>query len=258
MDQKTIKKHIESMGARVKFRQLAAPTRTSWNTETPTVTIDVQSDKQGDYYEFALGENAPEFKLLQAVPKERHMLLYTTDGQRFLLGHDERNWFVAGIADRVSSVRAAKQSLLPKEIWEQVKHLSPDAFNNRKNSVFLRQGEWFFVPTQNEFPEFLILRDEILLRSAGSKPHVCQELYREGGELIYIVGDQQFTADEYEQRLKDDSSFGKGITKTRVGNPKVYVRGYVRHDDHATITLQGWHRVFINGEFTTSAVKFLD
>ena len=41
-------------------------------------------------------------------------------------------------------------------------------------------------------------------------------------------------------------------------NPEVYARGYVRHEDHATIKFDGWHRVFINAESITSAVSFLD
>jgi hypothetical protein len=38
----------------------------------------------------------------------------------------------------------------------------------------------------------------------------------------------------------------------------VYVRGRVRHDDHATIRLHDWHRVYLNSEFTTGRVTFYD
>ena len=44
-------------------------------------------------------------------------------------------------------------------------------------------------------------------------------------------------------------------------NPGVYVRGRVRHADHATITLHGWHRVSMNTEGRSKAMKnvaFLD
>jgi hypothetical protein len=44
-------------------------------------------------------------------------------------------------------------------------------------------------------------------------------------------------------------------------NPKVYVRGRVRHPDHATVTLDGWHEVFSNTEHLSKAmgdVVFLD
>jgi hypothetical protein len=44
-------------------------------------------------------------------------------------------------------------------------------------------------------------------------------------------------------------------------NPGVYVRGRVRHPDHATITLPGWHRVVMNTEAQSRAMRnvaFLD
>ena len=43
--------------------------------------------------------------------------------------------------------------------------------------------------------------------------------------------------------------------------PHVYARGRVRHPDHATIRLDGWHRVFMNTESQAPArrhVVFLD
>ena len=44
-------------------------------------------------------------------------------------------------------------------------------------------------------------------------------------------------------------------------NPLVYVRGRVRHADHKTITLHGWHRVLMNTENQAQAMRnvaFLD
>lgn len=34
--------------------------------------------------------------------------------------------------------------------------------------------------------------------------------------------------------------------------------GRIRHKDHATITLAGWHEVCMNREFFTETVAFLD
>ncbi len=42
---------------------------------------------------------------------------------------------------------------------------------------------------------------------------------------------------------------------------EVYARGAVSHSDHATITLHGWHRVWMNTETATrqmANVAFLD
>ena len=45
------------------------------------------------------------------------------------------------------------------------------------------------------------------------------------------------------------------------GNPKVYVRGRVRHPDHKTAMVIGWHEVLSNTENLSHAmwnVAFLD
>jgi hypothetical protein len=184
------------------------------------------------------------------------LLLYARDGRRFLCGFDERHWFVAGIEGAVSTICTAKQSLLPPTIREQARNLSPAKIENRRNAVFIRQGEWFFVPVRIEVPEAMILRDEPLRRTMRNKPHICQELYREGGELVYIVNGKALTQEEFAKfKLKNPAIWPQ---QTMVRNPTVYVRGYVKHGDHATIKLKGWHRVFLNAEFTTSAVTFLD
>ena len=44
-------------------------------------------------------------------------------------------------------------------------------------------------------------------------------------------------------------------------DPELFARGTVRHPDHATITLHGWHRVVMNTENRASAMRhvaFLD
>lgn len=258
MKHEQLSKHFEAIGARVKFRPLESPPRRRQNTEPPSFTIDVQQDRRGEYFDFALGDGTPEFQLLQVRPKEKHLLLFATDGQRFLCGHDERHWFAAGIEKPVSTVRDAKQALLPPEIWEQVKNLPPDEVDNRRNVIFKRQGEWYFVPARREIPGIRILKDEPLQRTRASKPHICQELYREGGEMVYIVRGEQYTEEEYKKKKEEDPNFDRHGVRTMVANPTVYVRGYVKHEDHATIKLDGWHRVFINAEVTTSSVAFLD
>jgi hypothetical protein len=44
-------------------------------------------------------------------------------------------------------------------------------------------------------------------------------------------------------------------------NPEVYACGTIRHPDHATIVLRGWHRVVMNTERDAQAMRhvvFLD
>jgi hypothetical protein len=40
-------------------------------------------------------------------------------------------------------------------------------------------------------------------------------------------------------------------------DPELYAKGTVRHPDHATITLQGWHRVEMNTESRAQAMRFV-
>ena len=257
MNNAVLKKHIESMGARVKFRHLDS--RARWDFSAPdTFSIDILSDKRGEYFEIAQGKEAPDFELLQVLPKERHLLLYCRDGQRFLLGFDERHWFTAGIEGAVSTVRDAKQSLLPEPIREQVMHLPARKVDNRRNAVFIRQGEWFFIPINRSFPDSRIHRNEPIQRTAWSKPHICQELCRDGGELVYIVGGIERTAENFEALKKRNPALVRRSARMMVRNPDVYVRGYIKHEDHATVKLGGWHQVFINNEHATSSIRFLD
>ena len=257
LERKLLKKHFEKIGARVKFRPLVRDRRRR-DSMTASFIIDIENDKKGSYFDIALSPKAPEFEILQALAKENHLLLYSRDGQRFLCGFDERHWFVAPIENAVSSVRAAKQSLLPPAVRDQVKNLPPADVDNRRNAIFKRQGEWFFIPTGRKFRNPVVHRNEPLQRTAGSKPHICQELIREGGELVYIVEGRVYSEIKYKEKKKSDPNFDRFGFQTMIRNPDVYVRGYVRHPDHATIKLKGWHRVFINAELTSSSVSFLD
>jgi hypothetical protein len=256
MRQEALQRHFASIGARVKFRTGPAIGRWRMALASNSLTIDLQRDKRGEFFEITLGDQAPDFEILQVKPQHRHLLLYARDGQRFLCGFDERHWFVAGIEGAVSTIRAAKQSLMPSAIREQAMNLSSAKIENRRNAVFIRQGEWFFVPVRIEVPAAMILRDEPLRRTMRNKPHICQELYREGGEFVYIVNGKELTPEEFAKRKLKNPAIRP--QQTMVRNPTVYARGYVKHDDHATIKLKSWHRVFLNAEFTTAAVTFLD
>ena len=66
------------------------------------------------------------------------------------------------------------------------------------------------------------------------------------------MGHKQLDENEYKKRKEENPNIDRVGLRTMVKNPTVYVRGHVRHDDHATIKLDGWHRVFINAEFTGS------
>ncbi len=259
MEHSIIRRHFEAIGARVKFRDYVWR---MWRGERllhEGYTVDIATDRRGSYFDIAVGRNVPDFEVLQTRPKERHLLLFSRDGQRFLCGHDERDWFVAGIPEAVSTVRDAKRALMPPEVRRLAGRVRPSATTKRKNRVFKRQGEWFFVPTDREFPEEFVLHHEPLQRTAGSKPHICEELVRSGGELVYLVDGGVYRQAQYWKKRKEDALFSLRRAETRVRNPEVYVRRSVRHPDHATLRLDCWHRVRINAELIHgTSVTFLD
>jgi hypothetical protein len=262
-----LSKHFEAMGARAKVNRLEStlerPTgrrgfRRTQVIQRAPLRIDILNDRHGEYFQFDVTEEAPEVRVLQVAPKDRHLLLYADDGQRFLCGHDERHWFVAGIEEPVSTIRAAKQALMPETIRERVKDVAPDKVDNRRNGVFIRQGEWFFTPVEIDVPEGMILRNEPLRRNGRSKPHIAQELYRQGGETVYIVAGRTYTEQEFRDLRRSIPDVDLSHARRMVGNARVYVRGSVRHADHATVRLDGWHQVMINAEPATSTIAFLD
>lgn len=254
-----VSKHFASIGARAKVNRVEKQQIVRGRlVQTEALRIDILNDRRGEYFQFAVTEDVPEVEVLQVVPKDRHLLLYTTEAQRFLCGHDERHWFVAAVEEPVSTVRAAKQALMPAAIRERAKDVPPAEVLKRKNDIFLRQGEWFFVPVEADVPEIQILRNEPLQRTPRNKPHIVQELYREGGETVYIVGGRAYNERELRRLRQSVPDVDVRPTRTMVRNPNVYARGTVRHADHATIRLDGWHRVYLNAEQTTSTIAFLD
>ncbi|MEJ2722921.1 MAG: hypothetical protein P8181_17550, partial [bacterium] len=179
-------KHFEKIGARVKFRR---PLSSGGKSRRDYFAVGIGQDRRGEYFDITRADNAPEMEVLQVLPRDRHLLLYSRDGQRFLCGHDERHWFVAAVGDRVSTVHDAKRSIMPRGIRERAQRFAPSETDNRRNPVFMRQGEWFFVRVRTALDvlDGVIHRNEPLQRTWRSKPHICDELCRRGGRQVYVV-----------------------------------------------------------------------
>jgi hypothetical protein len=133
----------------------------------------------------------------------------------------------------------------------------------RKTDVFIRQGEWFFIPAADvQADAKLVLHREPIRRGRG-KPHICEFLYRVGGTTVYVCNRHPngLTTDEYGKLLKQNPEATKWNWRTMQRDPVVFVQGKVSHPDHATIRLDGWHRVEMNTENRSRAmasVAFLD
>jgi hypothetical protein len=268
MDTDLLNSKFARIGARLKVAD--RPTRR--NRPAGVVSLDVQADRKGEFFEISrrpAGQAA--IAVLDVQPADRHLLLLVREGReksKFHCGHDERHWFVAGIPESapVGTVRQAKEALKPAEVRlaQALKGLRAAARARRKNAAYVRQGEWFFIPAGDlAVDEKLVLRNEPVVRGNGGKPHWAEFCYRSGGETVYVCGryPNGVTGTEY-QRIQADNSKAKGWGwRMMRRNANVYVRGRIRHPDHATITLHGWHRVLMNTENESKAMRnvaFLD
>jgi hypothetical protein len=273
-----LESRFADMGARLKVREI--PTRRVmvpvWMRRgfaAPDYAIDIRRDARGAFFELRVPDTLRhllDVMVMQAMPKQRHLLLAVRkDGEklldRFLCGHDEREWFVAAVPGGASSVRQAMHALQPQGVRDALarSHVSSRKRYARKNRAFRRQGEWFFVPEPSlDVSDELILRNEPLQRGGG-KPHRVDQLFRTGGETVYVTKrfPNGLTPPEYRAMLLNNPAAKAWGWRAMQRNPGVYVRGDVRHSDHATITLPFWHRVIMNTETqsrTMSRVAFLD
>lgn len=276
MNANNIESKFAAMGARLKVREIPSRWRLGdrqW-IDPADFAVDIRRDGSGEFFELRLPTHLREsldVSVMQSEPKQRHLLLAVRNAgakpqlDRFLCGHDEREWFVAAVPGGASSVRQAMDALQPAEVRQALsrKHVSSRKRYARKNRAFRRQGEWFFVPEPSlAVNEKLIHRNEAL-RRGGGKPHYVELLYRSGGETVHVCGQRPngITPQEYRELLHVNPKAVQWGWRVMSRNPGVYARGSVRHHDHATIELALWHRVLMNRENqsrTMANVAFLD
>src|SRR5437016_3658013 len=172
MDTHLLDSKFARIGARLKVAD-----RPSRRSRTAAVfSLDVRADRQGEFFEIVKRPGADaEVAVLDVQPADRHLLLLVREGKdksKFLCGHDERHWFVAGIPETapVGTVRQAKEALKPAEVRtaQASKGLKAKARSRRKNAAYVRQGEWFFLPVaEMAVDEKLVLANEPLSRGNG-------------------------------------------------------------------------------------------
>jgi hypothetical protein len=243
--EESLRRYFSRMGARVSVRAPGPRQR-------ERIRIDVGRDRSGEFFDIR-SEDSVVPEILDVQPATRHLVLMVREGDlknKFLLGHDERHWFAAAVpGDSVRDVRTAIASLRPEEI---------------EGRRAIRQGEWFFVPEPGvSEKDAVIHRNEPLSRGAGSKPHICAEMMRRGGVTAMIS--RQYPSGiglaEYERLIATNRDATGYMWRRMTRDAEVYARGEVRHKDHRTIDLCGWHRVYMNRErFARHApqIAFLD
>lgn len=140
----------------------------------------------------------------------------------YLVGLDERQYFIATLPTHCTTVAEAHRDL---------KTTTVTLAEGRVHGRTTRQGEWFFLPcTEGELTmikegigktKFGIHKRRAI--GPGGKPHIADELV-------------EFTP----------SLLGHGFPVRN--RPEVFVRGKVRHPDHATVSFSQWKRVIRNNE----------
>ncbi len=266
-----IEKAFRKIGARVRFG--AVNSAEGWRINPSTgrmerpapsvqVTVDVARDKKGEFFQVN-ADGSVRMQVLNVAKDTGHMLLFAKDENdakyRYLCGLDERGWFAAAVPEAVSSVVDAMEALKPDYVTQAQKGLSAKQRNKRKNRAFRRQGEWYFVPALDFEPDQkLILRDEPIRRGRGS-PHVVEEVFRSGGETVYISRRHPngLTPEQYNRLLKDNPKAKSWGWRLMQRNMDVFGRGKVTHRDHRTITLVGWHRILPNRETEAPFIETL-
>ena len=260
MDTRVLERRFETIGARVRIEK--AP----W---LGMPEIDVRSDRRGEYFSLRFRGRGPQadLEVVDAWPGERHLLLLVRNGDeksKFLLGHDERHWFVAAVPESargVSGIATAMRALQPDIVHEAVRRKRPKNPLRRKNRAFVRQGEWFFVPEPDLVVDRqAVLYDEPITRGRGT-PHIVEQAFRRGGELVYVSRRYPLGLTHDQLRALSEGLRRREQWTEMVRDAEVFAKGAIRHPDHATIVLQGWHRVAMNTEQRARAMRhvaFLD
>ncbi len=268
-----IQRQFERIGARVVVRAPdgrrrafgAAPVGLSG------LALDVRRDRSGEYFDLAVDRLEIALQVIDLRPRDRHLLLMSrslNDGakDKFLCGHDERHWFVAAVPrGPASSVAGAMEALKPVAVQTEQsrRRVRRKHRNSRRNAAFVRQGEWFFVPVGDAIiPETTMLQDEPL-RRGGGKAHWAEYVVRLGGEAVYVNRrcPNGLRPTEYGALLGRNPKARQWRWQVLRRDARVYAKGCIRHPDHQTIVLPGWHRVVLNRESEAPGMRqvaFLD
>lgn len=196
--------------------------------------------------------NHPEFKMVPRHFTGSH--LFSVAGTQFLFDIDRNeikhgifNPFLVKLVKPVKTIDLAYQSLKPLAVINAEK----------KGLKVLRQGEWFFIPT-NTMPKMPKLTDKMRVQILGA---IVSDTFQRGGSrakyALQGVKISKNILDSIPQQLEirvgknRPNTIEMGFTKNAV----TYGTGLVTHSgrEHEPIKLKGWYIVVPNtssGSFT--------
>lgn len=228
----TLRVETKRRGTRIEEKFLLHPGK-----DNRVEVLDI--DKHNRQLVLMVHEEKGTFQIKQydATQKKDVLVTHTVLDRKvkYLIGMDERSYFMAPLPGSPTTVAQAHRALRPNQIRER------DA--QKKKAI--RQGEWFFVPFDGVVPaSALVYKDEGLRlrpndRIAG-KPHMATE-------VVWVS-----------MRREEFLPTPGHPWRTRIsGDNIVLARGKVRHPDHETVELQSWHRVYHNRE-ERSGTQWID
>ena len=245
MDTNLLDKMFSRIGARLKVADRPA------RRASGVISLDVQADRKGEFFEIARQPGAEaEIAVLDVQPADRHLLLLVREGKeksKFLCGHDERHWFVAGIPEKapVGTVRQAKEALKPAEVQvaQARKGLRAKARNRRKNAAYRRQGEWFFMPVADmAVDEKLVLQERAAFPGQWQQAALGRVLLPDGrrdGLRLLSSPQRRHGGDIQGDRLWQLEGEGLGLahdaSKSRCLRPRPHPARRPRHDHAARL-----------------------
>ena len=165
---------------------------------------------------------------------DRHLLLLVRDGEeksKFLCGHDERHWFVAGDPrdrPRRQRCRDGEGSAAAAACTRRRSSGSGrrTAFR-RRNAAYVRQGEWFFVPAPGlDAAEPRSCCATSRCRAAAARRTCSSSRIRRGGETVWVNSRHPSGISEPAYRAPDArSSGGSGGWNALVRDPELFAKG---------------------------------
>ena len=243
---RSIESKFLKMGARASITQM---TRQSYRQHLSPLAIDVPN---GRWFDIVRARSV-DLAVLDVQPRHRHLLLHAENAMgndSFLCGHDEMHWFVAALpqGDDIRTVGDAMEALKPNIVKRREQ---PKGKRRRKGDVYIRQGEWFFIPWPHaKIDADGVLGNAKLVRGPGNKPHFCEFMYQDG-EREYECNRYPklaFFESEYLEILKTRRKSKQWNWRQLPFQPDIYVKGWITHTDHNPLFLDVWHRVEQNTE----------
>ncbi len=156
--------------------------------------------------------------------------------RHFLCGLDERQLFIAQLPKGVSTVREAHLALKS----------GPVTLAEGQGIETVRQGEWFFLEASNEETRRIedgISRNLLVIEHNVPIGPFTDSSVRTRGRRVRQFRGNPHTADEL--IVLPGIPLANGFP---VRGREVFIRGRVRHVDHATVSFSGWQKVIRNAE----------